>query len=273
MGIIDFKSVSKRYDGFLALDKVSFSVKKGEIFAIIGPNGAGKTTILKLICGLLTPSSGKLSVDSHTDPNEMRKSIGYMPEESALYENMTVRDYLTFFADLYDIPRKRSTEKIGSLLSFLSLSDKMISDLSKGMRRKALIARSLVNDPTILVYDEPASGLDPGIAESLLMLIKELRDKGATVVISAHDLAQIEEISDSVIMLKAGKIDVTGSVADIKKRFGKKEYMVSYRTEGTVKSKAFSSRESMLEFIKANDVVDIETDERTLHKIFLDKYG
>jgi ABC-2 type transport system ATP-binding protein len=271
---IEFNHVSKRYDTALALDDVSFKITHGEIFSIIGPNGAGKSTILKIICGLLRQTSGTIRIEGHaTEGNDLRRIIGYMPEESALYESMRVSDYLYFFAELYNINRKAAAPKIRKLLEFLSLEDKPISDLSKGMRRKVLLARSLINDPKILVYDEPASGLDPGIAQSLLDRIVSLKKSGTTIVMSAHDLSQIEEVSDTVLMLRKGAVDLCGSVAAIKKKYGSKEYHVTYREQGKIHSMTTAKKEEMLGFMKEHTVLDLTTREKSLHEIFIDKYG
>jgi len=272
MHIIELNNISKKYNDFLAVDKVSFKIRKGEIFSIIGPNGAGKTTILKIICGLLKQTEGEIRVDNHlSDELEKKRIIGYMPEESALYENMSVADYLAFFAELYDVPKQAARQKTGELLKFLNLENKLIASLSKGMKRKVLLARSLINDPEILVYDEPASGLDPVIARNLLDHILRLKEKGKTLVMSAHDLSQIEEVSDTLLILSEGRIDILGSVSEIKAKYGKNEYTLTYK-DGT--TKVFSGKKDMLSQINRSKrpVVGLQEKERTLQEIFIDKF-
>jgi ABC-2 type transport system ATP-binding protein len=265
MHIIEAQNLKKRYDGFSAVADVSFNIRQGEIFALLGPNGAGKTTILKILCGLIKPSSGSIKVNvQHKD---IRSVIGYMPEESALYDSMHVSEYLRFFADLFNVAGAVAEKSIAQLLDFLRLEDKAIGELSKGMRRKVLLARSLINDPQILIYDEPASGLDPVIAQGLLEHILKLKDQGKTVVLSAHDLTQVEEISDTLLILNKGLVDVSGRVSDIKAKYGHSTYEVML-SKG---SKVFSDKRSMLRFLNKR-VRDIRFHEPSLHEIFVEKF-
>jgi len=264
MNIIEFKEVSKTYNSFTAVDNITFSIKKGDIFALLGPNGAGKTTILKMLCGLIKPTSGMINVN--TEHDDIRKVIGYMPEESAVYDDMSVVDYLKFFADLY----KSSHDRITGLLEFLDLPDKQIAHLSKGMKRKVLLARSLINNPEILVYDEPASGLDPVIARNLLDHIMKLRQDGKTIVISAHDLTQIEEICDSLMILNKGRLDINGTIDEVKSKYGKQEYEIVYKNK---KNRKFIDKKEMLKSLKCDrKIVDIQAREKSLQEIFIEKF-
>ena len=162
--MIDARDLRKEYGGFVAVEGSTFSVDRGEVFGVIGPNGAGKTTTLKMLSGLLEPTSGEVSVAGYdvTD-TEMRQQLGFLPEESPLYEEMTPTSYLRFFADLYDVPESVATERMHDTLDELELEhrDRKLGDMSKGMKRKVAIARSLINDPDVLIYDEPASGSRP----------------------------------------------------------------------------------------------------------------
>ena len=163
--MIDVRGLRKEYDGFVAVADLSFSLGEGEILGIVGPNGAGKTTTLKMIATLIRPTAGRISIaglDPMKEEIEVKRRIGFLPEESPLYEQMTVKDYLIFFAELYGLDTSEALVKIEELLDMLSLSadGKRIGDLSKGMRRKVAIIRSLINDPDLLIYDEPTSGLD-----------------------------------------------------------------------------------------------------------------
>ena len=275
MPFIEFRDITKRYDGFPAVESLAFSVEKGEIFSIIGPNGAGKSTILKLICGLISQTAGSILIDGlRTDRAALSRVIGYMPEESALYEGMAVRDYLSFFADLYDIPAEAARKRITELMEFLGLEDRQIETLSKGMRRKVLLARSLVNSPGILIYDEPASGLDPVIARNLLDHIQKLKGEGKTIIMSAHDLSHVEEISDRIMILNRGRIDILGSINDIRRRYGASLFTLTISSGKKSIRKSFSDKASMLRFINSTrpHLSGISAKERSLQEIFVEKF-
>ncbi|MFB6129581.1 MAG: ABC transporter ATP-binding protein, partial [Salinigranum sp.] len=195
--MIAVEDLRKEYGEFPAVVGSTFSVDPGEIFGVVGPNGAGKTTTLKMLAGLIEPTSGSATVAGREagDP-EMRRRLGFLPEESPLYEDMTPLSYLHFFADLYDVPRERADERIGDALDRLELEhrERRLGDMSKGMKRKVAIARSLVNDPDLLIYDEPASGLDPLTTNYVLEFTRELSEAGKTVVFSAHNLYHVESV-------------------------------------------------------------------------------
>ncbi|ACL15538.1 ABC transporter ATP-binding protein [Methanosphaerula palustris] len=227
--MITARSLVKDYDGFMALKGISFELQKGEIFGVIGHNGAGKTTLLKIMAGLVKPTSGELSingVDVIRDPGTLKASLGYLPEESRVYETMTVPDYLRFFGELYglDLATIRSRQK--TLLTALSLEDegKKIGELSKGMRRKVAIARSLIHDPDLLIYDEPTSGLDPMTSRYISDYLRSLRDQQKTIVMSAHNLFQVEALCDHVMILRRGEIIAFGSMHELREQFGSLTY-------------------------------------------------
>ena len=212
--------LGKQYGQAWATRDVSFDVRKGEIFGIIGPNGAGKTTTLKVLAGLLTPTEGTATVGGRrVDEPAHKKLIGYLPEESALYEDMTPLSYLRFFARLYEVPRKVAEQRIEDALTHLQLDvrgEKKLGDLSKGQKRKVAIARSLVNDPEMVIYDEPASGLDPVVSAYILDMIRNLRKQGKTVIFSAHNLYHVERICDRVLILRKGKIVAYGDMKRVR---------------------------------------------------------
>ncbi|MGB8892403.1 MAG: ABC transporter ATP-binding protein, partial [Methanoregula sp.] len=164
--MITANNLTKRYESFVALDDVSFSFPGTGIFGIVGHNGAGKTTLLKIIAGLIMPSLGELSVndiDVVHSPMALKETLGYLPEESRLYETMTAEEYLAFFGEIYGIPKQEIANRTRRLFTALSLETggKKLGEFSKGMKRKTAIARSLIHNPGFLVYDEPTSGLDP----------------------------------------------------------------------------------------------------------------
>jgi ABC-2 type transport system ATP-binding protein len=232
--IVRLGSVAKRYRDFEAVKCLDLEVRNGEILGIIGPNGAGKTTTLKMIVGLLAPTSGHIEVmgaDMASDGTRVKRSIGYLPEESPLYENMTARDYLMFFAELYKIPGAAAKERIDALLDSLKLADRdrQTGVLSKGMRRKVAIARTLLHDPTLLVLDEPNSGLDPLTSFFIIEYLKTLNSQGKTIILSAHNLFHVEYICDRVAILKSGELVVCDTIEAMRESIGTREYEVLFK--------------------------------------------
>ncbi|WP_436343325.1 ATP-binding cassette domain-containing protein [Natronorubrum sp. FCH18a] len=229
MAILEVDDLRKEYGGFTAVEGSSFAIERGEVFGVVGPNGAGKTTTLKMLAGLIEPTGGTAVVAGHTpgDP-EMARRLGFLPEESPLYEEMTATDYLEFFADLYDVPRDAARERIDRTLERLDLEhrDRRLGNMSKGMKRKVAIARALVNDPDVLIFDEPASGLDPLTTNYIIEFTKELSDEGKTVVFSAHNLFHVESVCDRIIIMNDGRIVARGTIDAIREAHGGTEYHV-----------------------------------------------
>ncbi|EFW90894.1 ABC transporter ATP-binding protein [Haladaptatus paucihalophilus DX253] len=283
--MLEVENLRKEYGGFTAVEGSSFSVSDGEVFGVIGPNGAGKTTTLKMLAGLIEPTAGSARVAGYDaqDP-EMRTQLGFLPEESPLYEDMTPLSYLSFFADLYDVPSGVADERIHRTLDRLELDhrERRLGDMSKGMRRKVAIARSLVNDPAVLIYDEPASGLDPLTTNYIIEFTRELSDSGKTVVFSAHNLFHVESICDRIVVMNNGRIVAGGSVEDLREEHGRTEYHVSTTVEVTDAVRENGTYRRVVESMDAvaetreraeaagGSVVDIETRSPSLEDIFLD---
>jgi ABC-2 type transport system ATP-binding protein len=283
--VIDVQGLRKEYGGFVAVENSTFSVDDGEVFGIIGPNGAGKTTTLKTLAGLLEPTAGTVKIDgAAADTRRTRRRLGFLPEESPLYEEMTALSYLRFFADLYDVPRDVANERIDDALDRLELDHRTraIGDMSKGMKRKVAIARSLVNDPDVLIYDEPASGLDPLTTNYVIDFTEELAAEGRTVVFSAHNLYHVEKVCDRVAILNEGQIVAQGPLEDLREQHGTTEYRV-FTTVAVPESVSDGDRyrrvvESMDEVDAIREVAreldgtidDIRTVEPSLERLFLD---
>lgn len=232
--MITARSLVKRYSGFSALDGVTFDLDDAQILGVIGHNGAGKTTLLKIMAGLTTPTAGSLSIngiDIRARPQDLKRNLGYLPEESRLYETMTADAYLTFFGEIYGMPRAAIRARCDDLLTGLALEPdkKKIGDLSKGMKRKVAIARSLMHDPDLLIYDEPTSGLDPMTSRSVLDYIRGLQAGGKTVVFSAHNLFQVEEVCDRILILRRGRVVASGTISELRETFGSITYQVFFR--------------------------------------------
>jgi len=308
--MIEVTDLRKEYGGFVAVEDSTFAVEPGEVFGIVGPNGAGKTTTLKAVAGLIEPTAGTVTVDGgDADDPETRRNLGFLPEESPLYEEMTATSYLHFFADLYDVPDDAAAERIDDALTRLELDhrERRIGDMSKGMKRKVAIARALVNDPDVLVFDEPASGLDPLTTNYVIEFTRELSEAGKTVVFSAHNLYHVEEVCDRVVIMNRGEIVARGTVEGIRERHGRTEYRVytSVPVDGSepVDASDDGAREpdtgaaagatdadrgrhrttvadmDAVEAVRTaaqeagGEVVDIRTDEPSLEEIFLDVAG
>ncbi|WP_435097466.1 ATP-binding cassette domain-containing protein [Halarchaeum sp. P4] len=283
--MLSVSGLRKTYGDVEAVRDISFEVADGEVFGLVGPNGAGKTSTLKTLAGLLEPTAGDVVVNGYdsTDP-EMRHTLGFLPEESPLYEDMTPRSYLRFFADLYDVPREVADERIETTLDRLDLAvrDRPVGDFSKGMKRKVAIARSLVNDPDVLIYDEPASGLDPTTTTVVVEFTRELADEGKTVVFSAHDLHHVESVCDRVAIVSEGEIAAQGTLADIREEHGRVEYRVftDVPLDGSEEVEPGRHRVTVESMAGVDDVrdrareaggnvVDIRTRESTLEDVFL----
>ena len=232
--MITARSLAKHYGDFPALDDVTFDLDDARILGVIGHNGAGKTTLLKIMAGLITPTSGSLEIDGIDvirRSRDLKRNLGYLPEESRLYETMTTDAYLAFFGEIYGMSRAAVRARRDDLLAGLALEPdgKKIGELSKGMKRKVAIARSLMHDPDLLIYDEPTSGLDPMTSRSVLEYVKGLRGQGKTVIFSAHNLFQVEEACDRVLILRRGRVVTGGTMSELRETFGSITYQVFFR--------------------------------------------
>jgi len=289
MNEIVVEGLRKEYDGFIAVEELDFEIKKGEIFGIVGPNGAGKTTTLKMLSGLITPTLGSITIqgmDIKKDTQKIKKKLGFLPEESPLYEGMTANDYLMFFAQVYGIEKKTASARISEILASLRLDapDKKIGEMSKGMQRKVAIARALINDPEYLIMDEMTSGLDPTTSKYLVDFVSGLKKEGKTIVFSAHNLYQVESLCDRVLIMNRGKEIAIGTMPQIKKMCGGIEYSIEFNVgeafdfEAVKSNGKFTARTNNLDefnritgwVAKHNGrIIDIKTTETSLEEIFL----
>jgi len=289
--MIKLKSVTKLYGQSVAVKNLDLEVGDREILGIIGHNGAGKTTILKMIMGLVTPTSGTIEVmnrDIAKDSTYVKRFIGYLPEESPLYENMTVSEYLMFFSELYKVPKARARERIDSLLGALKLAerDKLTGELSKGMKRKVAIARALLHEPTLLIFDEPNAGLDPLTSFFIIDYLKTLNGGGTTIVLSAHNLFHVEYICDRVGIMKNGELVLCDTMESIRRSLGSREYEVvfkadadlDYEVEGgnyVFRAADVSQIASVLKTISENDwaLVDLSVRQSALEDMYVGLMG
>jgi ABC-2 type transport system ATP-binding protein len=215
---------------------LNLQINKGEIVGIIGHNGAGKSTTLKMMVGLIEPTSGEVYVMGRNIQKEgvkVKQQIGYLPEESPLYEAMTAQQYLLFFSELYRMPHQKAIKRIDQLLDSLGLAEKnkLTGEFSKGMKRKTAIARALLHDPDLLILDEPNSGLDPLTSFFIINYLKTLKSEGKTIVLSAHNLFHVESICDRVGIIKNGHLLVFDTMETIRAKLGKREYQVIFKAD------------------------------------------
>ncbi len=221
MAMIAVNNLVKHYKRVQAVDGISFEVDEGDIFGFIGPNGAGKTSTIKMLATLLLPTSGTASVGGHdvvAESDKVRQILGYMPDYFGVYNDLKVWEYLDFFAAAYKIPRTRRVGIIDDVLQLTDLvvkKDAFVSELSKGMKQRLCLARTLIHNPKVLILDEPASGLDPRARIEMRELLKELKSMGKTVLISSHILTELSDFCNKVGIIEAGKMVVSGRVDDI----------------------------------------------------------
>lgn len=223
------KNLVKNYGKFRAVDNLCLEIGKGEIYGFVGANGAGKTTTMKIVAGLLKPTSGSVVVagmDILRYPVSYKNKIGYMPDFFGVYDDLKVTEYLDFYSGVYGIEKSQRPKLIDELLELVNLTDKKdfyVNDLSRGMKQRLCLARSLIHNPELLILDEPASGLDPKARVEMKEVLKELRDLGKTIIISSHILPELAELCTSIGIIEKGKMIVSGTVEDIMKKTSHKK--------------------------------------------------
>ncbi|MDB3942212.1 ABC transporter ATP-binding protein [Candidatus Pelagibacter sp.] len=233
---IIIKNLSKVYkNGFNALKTINLNIKKGEIFAMLGPNGAGKTTLISIICGIVKPSSGKVTVDGFDiidDYRETRSRIGLVPQELTLEQFETVFNNVSYSRGLYGKkPDPRHIEKILKQLSLWDKKDQRLRQLSGGMKRRVLIAKALSHEPSILFLDEPTAGVDVELRQDMWKIVEELRATGVTIILTTHYIEEAEAIADRVGVINQGEIIVVEETKELLKKMGHKKLTVELQDE------------------------------------------
>ena len=215
------ENLTKRYGNFTALDGLSLSLNAGQILGLIGPNGAGKTTTIKILVGLIKPTSGSAKingVDCVKEPMQIKKLVGYMPDKFGAYDNMRVREYLDFFGAAFDIPSKVRAKRVADVMDLTGtayMKDRYVESLSHGMQQRVGLARTLLHDPKVLILDEPVNGLDPQARIEMRDLLIELAAQGKTLVVTSHILPELARICQQVAIVTHGKLRAFGSVDEI----------------------------------------------------------
>ncbi|NLN47996.1 MAG: ABC transporter ATP-binding protein, partial [Clostridiales bacterium] len=210
--MLKIKELTKRYDKFTAVDKLTLEVQDGEIFGFVGPNGAGKTTTMKIICGLMAANGGVVyvnGIDAIRQARAAKDIIGYMPDFFGVYDDLKVSEYLDFYASIYDIKlkeRKKISDDLLELVDLANKRDTYVDSLSRGMKQRLCLARSLVHNPKLLVLDEPASGMDPRARVEMKEILRSLKSLGKTIIISSHILSELSELCTSIGIIDRGKM-------------------------------------------------------------------
>jgi ABC-2 type transport system ATP-binding protein len=219
--MVEIKHLRKEYKDLVAVKDLCLELEQGDIFGFIGPNGAGKTTTIKMLATLLTPTSGQAlinGVDVTKKPEQIRSIVGYMPDFFGVYDDIKVWEYLDFFAAAYRIPRDKRAQIIDDVLALTDLTvkkDAYVESLSRGMKQRLCLAKTLVHDPKVMLLDEPASGLDPRARIEIRELLKELQAMGKTIIVSSHILPEMEEFCNKIGIIERGELIVAGDVNSI----------------------------------------------------------
>ena len=232
MDLIKIENITKRYSGHTALDNVSLSIPEGSIYGLLGPNGAGKTTLLRIINRIITPDSGRVLLGGKEMTADDVAHIGYMPEERGLYKKMKLGEQAVFFARVKGLSRKEATQKAKQWFEKFGIEDwwdKKIGDLSKGMAQKVQFIVTVLHEPKLLIFDEPFSGFDPINANLLKEEILALRDKGATIIFSTHNMSSVEEVCDHITLIDKSRNILSGNVEEIRHSHGTNIFEISYR--------------------------------------------
>ena len=222
--LLEVKGLTRYYGPLRAVDDVSFSLAEGTILGFIGPNGAGKSTTMRIIATLDVPTSGEVLLDGQSlvaRPDQARPLLGYMPDRYGTYDDMTVFEFLDFFARAYRLKGAERKDRVDSVMDFtglINLKDKLTSELSKGMKQRVALGRTLLHDPRLLILDEPADGLDPRARIELRELLRALAAQGKAVLISSHILTELSEICDTCAIIEQGKLLATGTVQEVLSR-------------------------------------------------------
>ncbi len=231
---VRIEGLTKVFGDTKAIDSLDLEIRQGEIFGYIGPNGAGKTTTIRILAALLSPTSGTAEIhgaDVVREPRRIKELVGYMPDAFGVYENMTLGEYLDFFAAAYKIPRPKRRPVIDDVLELTDLGpkrDDLVSAFSRGMKQRACLAKTLLHNPQVLILDEPASGLDPRARIEFRELLKELQNMGKTVLVSSHILTELSTICNTIGIIEKGRLIAAGEVGKILKSLrAHREFTVS----------------------------------------------
>jgi ABC-2 type transport system ATP-binding protein len=234
MPAVEVKNIVKSYAGKLAVDNLSFSVNQGELFGLIGPNGAGKTTAIRMMMDIIRPDSGNITVLGEKSSESNKNKLGYLPEERGLYKKQSVIDSIIYLASLKGMDRRRAEAKADELLQqtgMLPHRRKRIEELSKGMGQIIQFIVTIIHDPDLIILDEPFSGLDPVNTDLLKRMFVDLRNRGKAVILSIHQMNQVEELCDRILMVDHGRSVLYGNLSEIKAKHRSNAVILEYEGE------------------------------------------
>ena len=249
MDLLKIENITKRYSAHTALDDVSLSVPRGSIYGLLGPNGAGKTTLIRAINRITLPDAGRVIFDGHEITDQDIYQIGYLPEERGLYKKMKVGEQAIFFAQLKGLSRREAIARLKEWFVRMGIEswwNRKVEDLSKGMAQKVQFITTVLHEPKLLIFDEPFSGFDPINANILKQEILRLRDKGATVIFSTHNMSSVEEICDHITLINKSRNILSGSVDEVRRRFGENVFEVTYSGQAATFEQAMQPVAEML---------------------------
>ncbi len=271
--MIVVEDLVKHYGQVRAVDGISFTVGRGEIFGLLGHNGAGKTTTIRMLTGRTRPTSGRATIAGHdvvTDLDAVKPLINLVFEDQNLYDRMSGRENLTFFADLYGAPRARVDELLGAV-NLTGAAGQKVKTYSSGMKQRLLIARSLINDPRLLFLDEPTRGLDPASAHDIRGIARDLADRGTTVFLTTHYMEEADELCDRVAFLSQGKIVALDAPRELKLRYGQRTatVLLDTREEHSLNLDDAEDAALLAGWMRDGRVLTIHSDEGTLEDVFI----
>jgi ABC-2 type transport system ATP-binding protein len=234
--VVEAKNITKTYDNVKAVDDVSFAIPAGTIYGFLGPNGAGKTTMIRMMMRILLPDTGEISVFGESGSKIDKTRIGYLPEERGLYKKMKLLEMLTFFGVVKRLDRKTARQRAGSWLERFELSgyaEKKAEDLSKGMQQKVQFIATVLNEPELIILDEPFSGLDPVNTNLLKDIILEYHHKGHTIIFSTHMMDQVEKLCQRICLINKGRVVLEGTLESVKQEYGQNGVTLRFEGDGT----------------------------------------
>lgn len=257
--MLELDGLTRRYGDRLALDRLSFTVRPGQLLGFVGPNGAGKTTTMRIVLGVLGADAGTVRYDGKPIDAATRARFGYMPEERGLYPTMRVGDQLTYLAELHGIPRAEAREKAARWMETVGVADRAdsrVEELSLGNQQRVQLAAALVHDPVVLILDEPFSGLDPVGVDVMAGVLTERAEAGVPVVFSSHQLELVERLCDAVAIVKDGRLVASGSVEELRARGGQGLYRVEVEGDGAWIDRVPGARREASGLVRLDDGAD-----------------
>jgi len=267
MMAVSVEGLTKNYGATSALSGVSFGAPRGGVFAYLGPNGAGKTTTINMLCGLLAPDSGRIEVcglDVRHEPVRVKARIGVVPDESNLYPELSCRRNLDYLGELYGLPRQARSKRAGELLDMFGLADRagtLFRALSRGLKRRLVLAAALVHSPEVLFLDEPTIGLDVPSARNLRSVIRRINQEGTTVFLTTHNLAEAEELADTVCILIKGRVAEMGSPDDIRRRVERGTFLKLKLSGDVTREEVLSACPAVQEVRRENGIWRLRVDD------------